>query len=61
MAKKNQKSSKGSYKTQASSRTGKTLAASVLSQRNAESGKFADGVKMVTRRDRAGLIKLADR
>lgn len=29
--------------------------------RNAKSGRFVDGVKMTARRDRAGLIKLADR
>jgi hypothetical protein len=43
------------------SRTAKTAAASVLTQRSAKTGKFSDGVKAVSRRDRTGLIKLADR
>jgi len=29
--------------------------------REAKSGRFVDGVKMVAKRDREGLIKLADR
>lgn len=44
-----------------SKRSAKPASASVLTQHGAKSGKFSDGVKAVSRRDRAGLIKLADR
>lgn len=44
-----------------SSRTAKTAAASEVTQRSAKTGKFSDGVKAVSKRDRTGLIKLADR
>lgn len=45
-----------------SSKAAKTAAASALTQRpNKKGGSFADGVKVISRRDRAGLIKLADK
>lgn len=45
-----------------SNKTAKTAAASALTQRpNSKGGSFADGVKVISRRDRAGLIKLADK
>jgi hypothetical protein len=42
----------------------KSKASSMLTQRVAnsvKSGRFAEGVKVASKRDRAGLIKLADR
>ena len=44
-----------------SAKSAKSLAASALTQRAAKTGRFADVVKAVGARDRAGLIKLADR
>ena len=45
-----------------SSKVAKTAAASALTQRpDKKGGSFADGVKVISRRDRAGLIKLADK
>jgi len=39
----------------------KALGGHVLTHRSVKSGRFSEGVKLVTKRDRAGLIKLADR
>ena len=45
-----------------SSKAAKAAAASALTQRPSKrGGSFADGVKVIARRDRAGLIKLADK
>jgi hypothetical protein len=47
-----------------SSKTAKSLAGSALLQatnRSTKSGRFMDGVRKISERDRVGLIKLADR
>ena len=44
-----------------SSKAAKSAAASALTQRSTKDEKFSDGIKAVSRRDRNGLIKLADR
>lgn len=38
-----------------------SAACKTLVQRSVKTGRFADGVKAIGSRDRAGLIKLADR
>ena len=50
-----------SVRVHSSQKAAKTAAASALTQRPNKGGKFSDGVRVVSKRDRAGLIKLADR